>query len=132
MLAFLTVVVMLIVAYSYMQEGVLTAFMMLCNVFVAGLVAFDLWEPCAVELAPMLAGSFLASYEDCFCLVLLFSLTLGLLRWTTNNLANIQPDYPPVLQQGGAVLFGLLTGYLVVGFLICVLQTLPWHENFMG
>jgi cytochrome c biogenesis protein CcdA len=126
------VVIMLGVAYAYLQEGVLTAFTMLCNVFLAGLVAFNFWEPCAAELDPLLAGTLLHGYEDSLCLVLLFTLTLGLLRWTTNTLANLQPEYHPVVQQGGAVVFGLLTGYLVAGFLLCVLQTLPWHENFMN
>jgi hypothetical protein len=28
-------------------------------------------------------------------------------------------------------LFGLLTGYLVAGFLICVAQTLPFDEHFL-
>jgi hypothetical protein len=27
---------------------------------------------------------------------------------------------------------GLLTGYLTAGFLVCVLQTLPWQRNFLG
>jgi hypothetical protein len=132
LLGTLTVVIMLGVAYAFLQEGVLTAFTMLCNVFLAGLVAFNLWEPCAAELDPLVAGTFLHGYEDSFCLVLIFTLTLGLLRWTTNSLANLHPEYNPVLDQAGAAVFGLVTGYLVAGFLVCVLQTLPWHENFMN
>ncbi len=29
-------------------------------------------------------------------------------------------------------MLGLVAGYLVAGFWTCVLQTLPWHENFLG
>ena len=26
----------------------------------------------------------------------------------------------------------MLVGYLTSGFLICVFQTMPWHQNFLG
>jgi hypothetical protein len=134
LLSILTVLIMLIVTYAFWQEGVLTAFTMLCNVLLAGLVAFNFWEPLAALLDPFLADNltFLHGYEDSICLMLLFSLTLGLLRLTTNNLANRLVEYHPVLQQGGSVVCGLITGYLASGFLLCVLQTLPWHRSFMG
>jgi hypothetical protein len=128
----LSIVIMLAVAYAYFQEGLLTAFTMACNVFAAGLVAVDFWEPIAAALDPSFAGSFLHGYEDSLCLMFLFCLTLGLLRLITNSLAHTVVEYHPVVQQGGGVLFGLITGYLVSGFLLMVLQTLPWHQNFMG
>jgi hypothetical protein len=132
LLGTLTVVIMLGVAYVFLLEGALTAFTMLCNIVLAGLVAFNFWEPCAAELDPLLAGTFLHGYEDALCLVALFAGTLGLLRWTTNNLCNAHPDYHPAVDQGASAVCGLVAGYLVAGFLLCVLQTLPWHENFMS
>ena len=36
-----------------------------------------------------------------------------------------------MLQQFGGGAIGLLSGYLVSGFMICALQTLPWHQNFV-
>jgi hypothetical protein len=131
LLGFLSVVIMLIVAYAYFREGLFTACTMAVNVLLAGLVAFNFWESLAALLDPMLAGSFVHGYEDAVCLMVLFSLTLGVLRVITNNLASSRVDFPDWLQSAGGILFGLLTGYLVSGFLICVLQTLPWHENFM-
>ncbi len=131
LLGFLTVLIMVFVAYAYLREGLFTACTMAINVLLAGLVAFNFWEPLAALLDPMLAGSFLHGYEDAFCLVLLFSLVLGLLRALTNNLAGTRVQFEGWLQTGGGFLFGLLTGYLVSGFLICTFQTLPWHENFM-
>ncbi len=131
LLGFLTILIMLLVAYAYLREGLFTACTMAINVVLAGLVAFNFWEPLAALLDPMLAGSFLAGYEDAFCLVLLFALVLGLLRAITNNLASSRVLFEGWLQTAGGTLFGLITGYLVSGFLICTLQTLPWHENFM-
>ncbi len=132
MLVFLTIAVMLIVAYAHSREGVLTAVAMLVNLFLAGLVAFNFFEPLAAELESALAGSFLAGYEDALCLFGLFALTLGVLRAITNHLANTELALPALVQQVGASAVGLVTGYLAAGFLACVLQTLPWSEKFLG
>jgi hypothetical protein len=132
MLGFFTVVIMVIVMYASWREGVLTAFTMTCNVFLAGLVAFNFWEPIARELGSVFADTFLAGSEDCLCLLLLFALTLGLLRLCANSLAPSQPEYHPVVQQGGAAVCGLITGYLISGFLVCAIQTLPLPENFLN
>jgi hypothetical protein len=132
MLAFLTILIMLIAGYAYFREGLLTAVTMLCNVVISGLIAFCFWEPIASELEPVLAGTFLKGYEDCLSLMVLFCLPLGLLRWLTNTLANTEIDYPALVQQIGAVLIALVMGYLVAGFLCCVMQTLPWEDTFLG
>jgi hypothetical protein len=132
LLGFLTVVIMGVVAYAYWREGLLTACTMFLNVFLAGMVAFNFWEPIADVLDPMFATNFLHGWEDFICLTVLFSFTLGILRLTTNNLARSDLEYPPGLLRGGGVFFGLATGYLVSGFLVCVFQTVPWHENFLG
>jgi hypothetical protein len=39
-------------------------------------------------------------------------------------------EYPSILYRGGAVVFGLLGGYLLAGFLVCVIQTLPLPRDF--
>jgi hypothetical protein len=144
MIIVLTFAIMLIVGYAYFREGVFTAFTMCVNVFLAGLVAFNFFEPLASLLEPRLptynrsglpsdpAPPFFWGYEDALCLLLLFSLTLGILRLITNNLASFRMDYPVVIQEGGGVFFGLITGYLLCGFLSCTLQTLPWHKDFLS
>ncbi len=132
LLGFLTIVIMAATAYAYWREGLLTACTMCLNVFLAGLVAFNFWEPLADLLDPMFgAGNSSYHYEDSICLMVLFCSTLALLRWITNSLARTELEFPPAVLRGGGLLFGLATGYLMSGFLICVLQTLPWHENFM-
>jgi hypothetical protein len=132
MLVLLTFLVMGIVAYAFWREGVLTAITMFVNVIIAGLVAFNFFEPLAAEMEPMVKGSFLEGFEDSLLLVAFFCLTLAALRWATNNLANEELDLDPKLQQGAAGVFGLLTGYLLAGFLICVIQTLPGHDHILG
>ncbi len=130
-LGFFTFIIMLAGVYAFWRQGVLPAFAMAVNILLAGLVAFNFFEPIAAQLESMLADSFLQGYEDSFCLVALFSLTLAFLRWASNELIHTIILYNPILQQGGAVLFGLLAGYLVAGFLSCVARTLPADEHFL-
>ena len=127
----LTVLIMGGVAYAFWREGLLTALTAAVNVFLAGLAAFAFWEPVAAQLETMLKDSFLQGYEDAISLVTIFALTLGLLRYATNNLANAHLEYHPLMNQIGTAFFGLVTGYLASGFLLCVLQTLPWQVNFL-
>lgn len=132
MLAFLTLLVMIACGYAYLVEGLFTAFVMLCNVFLSGLIAFNFWEPVANQLDTLFARSFMEGYEDWLTLILIFCLSLGLLRSLTNSLDNTLIEFDDNVQRVGGAIFGLLIGYLVSGFLICALETLPWHERFMN
>jgi hypothetical protein len=132
MLLFFSIGVMLVVAYAYFNQGALTAATMMVNVFLAGLVAFNFFEPLAGELEEMLAGSFLDGLEDSLSLFVLFAATLGGLRVITHNLANTELELPALANQIGAVVFALIAGYLLAGFLMCLVQTLPLGEKFMG
>ena len=130
-LGLFTVLIMGIVAYALWREGPLTAFAMCVNVIVAGLLAFNFWEPIADQLESVFEGSFAEGTEDGLALMLIFLPVLALLRWVTNSIASTHMEYPPILYRAGAVVFGLLTGYLLSGFLVCVLQTLPLQQNFL-
>ncbi len=132
LLVVFTLLVMGGISYAFWREGLLTAVTMTVNVVLAGLIAFAFFEPVASQLEQAFKGSFLAGSEDALSLVALFALSLGLLRLATNNLANAQLEYHPVLRQAGIVLFGMITGYLTSGFLLCVMQTLPLQVDFMG
>jgi hypothetical protein len=132
MLGFLSVLMVLALGYAYLVEGVFTAFLMCCNVIGAGLVAFNFWEPLADLLEPSFRGTFLGGYEDGLSLVLLFSVTLAFLRLLTNNLANTRIEFDERVQTVGGAFFGVVTGYLTAGFLVCVLQTMPFHQKFLG
>ncbi len=131
MLLVLTVLIMFIVAYAYFREGLFTSCAMLVNVVLAGVLTFNFYEPLAGALDATLDGSFLDGYQDFVVMVGLFAIVLGLLRMFTNNLANSLVEFSPLVQQFGGAAVGLLTGYLVAGFLVCALETLPWHKHFM-
>jgi hypothetical protein len=132
MLGFFTILIMFGVGYAYLREGLMTSFAMLINVLLAGTIAFNFFEPLAAMLEPTLSGTFFGGYEDYICMVGLFALTLGILRTATNALCTAVVQFPAPLQRAGAVVVGMAVGYFTTGFLVCALQTLPWHQNFMS
>lgn len=131
LLGFLTILVMLAIAYAHLRGGLMTSFMMCVNVFAAGLVTFNFYEPLADALDLMFTGTFLKGYEDAICMVGLFGVVLVPLRVTANSLCSSVTQFPLWLQFGGGIFFSMVTGYLTSGFLIAVLQTLPLHHEFM-
>ena len=131
MLTGFTLVVTLIVAYAALREGVLTAMATLVNICISGLVAFEFFEPLAEELDGLFRGTFLAGFEDCLSLFVLFAPVLAGLRFLTNNLASQEVELPPLMQQVGSGAVALVSGYLLAGILVVFLQMMPWGENFL-
>lgn len=127
-----TLILMFVVSYAFMVEGIFGAFTMFVNVLIAGLLAFNFWEPLAGSLEGTFFGTFLQGYEDALCLTGIFWLSLVFLRVATNQFAPAEIEVHPAVQRGGGALFGALTGYVVSGFLLCVFQTLPWQVHFLG
>jgi hypothetical protein len=132
MLVLFTFIIMAAVGYAQFRNGLFSSFAMLIMVVLSGLFAFELWEPIADLIEPSLQGTFLGGTEDFIVLVVLYCIALSLMRWGTNYLAPLMIDYHGYVQLAGAGVVGVLTGYLVAGFLACALQTLPLHENFLG
>lgn len=127
-----TLIVMFVVGYAMMVEGVFGAFTVFVNVLIAGLIAFNFWEPLASYLEPNFFDTVLQGYEDAFCLTGIYWLALVLLRVATTQFAPAEIEMHPVAQRAGGALFGILAGYLVSGFLLCVFQTLPWNVRFIA
>jgi uncharacterized membrane protein required for colicin V production len=132
MLYVFTLAVMLIVAYYYWREGLFNAVCSGVCVFLAGLIAFNFWEPLAGWIEVWLDRGPLQGYEDFICLLLLFAISLAMLRSFTNSINYREIDYLPMVNQVGGGAVGLITGYLLAGFLICAMETLPWSQSFLN
>jgi Colicin V production protein len=128
----LCVVIILAVAYAMANEGLFAAVVMTVNVLLAGVLTYSFWEPTADFLESMVAGTFAAGLEDHLAMMILFALFLGGLRLTTNTLTKTEVDFNPNLHRFGGGLVGLVTGYLLAGFLVCAMTTLPLSGGFMG
>jgi uncharacterized membrane protein required for colicin V production len=132
MLIIFTLLVIAGVAFAQYRNGLFTSVTMTIQVIFAGLIAFGLWEPIADELETYLADGRFTGYEDCIALVGLFTLSLLGMRLVTNRLNKAMLDFNMLVQQVGGPAAGAVTGYLVSGFLVCVFQTLPLEEKFLG
>lgn len=132
MLVVLCIVIMLAVGYSMLNEGLFSAVTMLVNVMLAGFMTYSLWEPAADSLESMTKGTFMDGMEDHLAMMLLFAVFLGGLRFATSSLAKSEVQFNPNLNRFGGAFVGLLIGYLVSGFLVCAMETLPLSDNFLG
>src|SRR4051794_19837604 len=132
MILFFTIAVVLAIAYAHHREGLFTAITMLLNVFLAGVLTFEFWEPLASALEPVFQGGILQGTEDFLVMTVIFCAFIALLRWATHSLAFSDFYLEPNLNRFGGALVGMLTGYLLAGFMVCMMETLPYHENFMG
>ena len=131
MLLVATVLIVLAVGYSQYSNGLFSSVAMLLKVVLSGMVAFNYCDPIADALDPILGQGQLAGCEDFLVLTSLFSLSLLVLRITTNYLAPDMITEHGYLQFVGASCVGFITGYLVAGFLVCAIQTLPLDERFL-
>jgi hypothetical protein len=132
MLILFTIALMLICAFVYLREGLFTAVCMCVNVLLSGLIAFNFFEPLADGIESLFERTWLQGYEDFGCMVGIFCVCLAILRNLTNRMNNEEVEYQPTLNALGAAAVALVTGYLLAGFLVCAMQTLPWHQNFLG
>lgn len=118
-------------AYAQYRNGLFTSFAMLIMVLISGLVAFGFFEPIADALDPVFQNNALAGCEDMVVLLLLFAGTFFALRLALTYLNPDTIEEHGHLQQQGALVVGLVTGYFLAGFLICALETLPLEPNFL-
>jgi len=132
MLMFLSVFIILGVAYALFREGFFNAFVMLVNTLIALIVTFNFFEWLADVLEDMVVGTFLANYEDAFSIAAIFAATLGLLRSATNKIQKEIVEFDGYVQQAGAAVVGLVTGYITSGLVVLMLQTLPLGKDFLG
>lgn len=123
--------IMLATAYAQYRNGLFSSFAMLIMVLISGLVAFGFFEPIADALDPVFENNALSGCEDMVVMVLLFAGTLFLLRLATTYINTEMIDQHGQLQQVGAMVVGLVTGYFLAGFLICAMETLPLDTNFL-
>jgi Colicin V production protein len=130
MLELLTIVLMLLLAALQTRAGLFAALVLFCNVIVAGVLAFNFWEPLARMLGQH--SPRLDQYADALWLTALVALFLIMLRWLTSYLAPRRLTLPPRFDRLGGALVGCCTGYLFAGLVSCLLQTLPLPERFLG
>ena len=100
----LIVFLILGLTYALTSEGLWGSALMFFNVLFGALIAFNFYEP----LSAMLDGTGIGwGFSDTLCLMLLFSISVLLLRMTTETIAPAQVRFPMPVYHAGRLLFGL-------------------------
>ena len=123
-------VVVGITVYCVSTEGAWGAVHTFLCVLLAALVAMNFFEP----LASFLDG-IVPAYKNYMDVIALVGLFIGLtfaLRMGSEHLTPVYIRLPSTLDQVGKWLFGALTGYLTMAFLLAALHTAPLPREFMG
>lgn len=125
----LLVVILLACAASLYPEGLWGNAINLVNIILAGLLAFNFFEP----LARFLEGQ-MASYTfflDFISLWLIFCVSLVVLRTASNLLSRVKVRFLMIVDRVGSGILAVLVGWVMVCFTAATLHTAPLARNFM-
>lgn len=122
----------LVLAITFMHSvfGLYSGVIHVCCCILAALVAFGFFEPLTLLLTKE-AGLHPAYTEPC-CLLLLFVVTLIVLRTAADNLLRGNVQLPQYVDTGGAIVLGFIGAEIVVGVLVISVLMLPLGGRVMG
>ncbi len=127
------IVVLLLIlgmTYALMSEGLWGAALMFFNVLFATMITLNCYEPLAGLIGNNV--SFLAGYADALCIMLIFTITLLLLRLATEALAPSMVRYPTPIYHIGRIGFAFVTSALAAGVMLIALDASPVNKKILG
>jgi hypothetical protein len=116
--------------YALMSEGLWGAALMFFNVTFAGVVAFNFYEPLADLLAKNV--SFISGFADMLMMMLLFIVSLVVLRLTTESIAPAMVRFPAPLYHLGRVVFAIGGSVVTMAIILLAFETAPVHKKVFG
>ena len=118
------------VTYALMSEGLWGAALAFFNTLFAALISFNFYEPLAQIIVDN--ASFAASFADSLSMMLLFVVSLLLLRLSTDSLAPSMVRFPTPLYHLGRSVFGLGGATVAVAMLLLGYQASPVQKKMLG
>ena len=115
------------IAYLQMTQGLFSSLVMaVCTVFSAGLamILYERLGSTMYEVQPVIA--------DAVSLTLLFVAPLFLLRYLADRFINKDILFNVYVDRVGGAVFGLLSGTIMIGVLLVVMQLLPFGRVLLG
>jgi uncharacterized membrane protein required for colicin V production len=127
----LSVLVLILgMTYALASEGLWGAVLMFFNSLFAGMIAFNFYEPLATLLATNVEP--ISGYADTLCLMVLYLVSLLILRLATEYLAPMMVRYPAPIYHIGRWLFGFLASCVTMAILLLAFHTSPVHKKMFG
>ena len=118
------------VTYALMSEGLWGSALMFFNVLFAALIAFNFYEPLAQLLVDNVEA--VANFADSICMMVLFVVSLLLLRLATESLSPSMVRFPTPLYHLGRVIFGVGGAVIAVAMLLLGYQASPVQKKMLG
>jgi uncharacterized membrane protein required for colicin V production len=118
------------IIWAVSSQGLWGAALKFVNVMLAGLVAFNFYEPIASLLDRYV--EFMRSFSDFVCLVILFVFAFLALDLLTDRLGPTMVRFPGWLYHAGRFVFAVATAWYTVGMMLAIVETAPIHKQFLG
>lgn len=134
MIHLIVIAIIGIIAYIWASRGFFSAFLHMLCVFVAGAIAFAVWEPSALLIMSMddSGSGWLTDFAWTLGLLVPFCLVLTIIRLSLDKLVPFNVDLDGVSNLVGGGLCGLVSGVLTAGILLIGGSYLRIGTNLMG
>jgi uncharacterized membrane protein required for colicin V production len=120
------------ITYALMSEGLWGSALMFFNVLFAALISFNFYEPLAQLIVDQVGGETVGSFADSVSMMLLFVISLLLLRLATESIAPSMVRFPTPLYHLGRVIFALGGATVMVAMLLLGYQASPVQKKMLG
>ncbi len=116
--------------WALTSEGLWGAALMFFNSLFAAMITMNFYEIPARLIAEKV--DFLSGYGDALCILLIFTVTLLILRLITENFAPAMVRFPMPLYHAGRFIFGVLGAAVTMGMIMIALDASPVHKKILG
>ena len=124
------IVLILGMTYALSSEGLWGAALMFFNVLLATMITMNFYEPLAQMIGTNV--SFLSGFADALCIMVIFSVTLLILRLLTEYLGPVMVRYPAPVYHLGRLVFAFLASVLAMGVMLLALDASPVDKKIFG
>src|SRR5271165_5675234 len=115
--------------YVLTSEGLWGSALMFFNVLFAAMITFNFYEP----LAALLDSTGIPwGFSDTLCMLGLFSISLLLLRMTTETIAPVMVKFPMPVYHAGRLIFGLGGAAITMAVVILAFHAAPVHKKIFS
>jgi uncharacterized membrane protein required for colicin V production len=116
--------------YALASEGLWGAALMFFNALFAAMITLNFYEPLAQVIGTNV--TFLSGYADALCILLIFTVSLLLMRLLTELLAPSMVRFPKPLYHIGRLGFALGGSLVTMGVMLLALDASPVNRKILG
>jgi hypothetical protein len=120
------------IVYALTSEGLWGAALMFFNVLFASLISFNFYEPLAKLIVDNAGNETVSSFADSVSMMLLFAISLLLLRLATETIAPSMVRFPTALYHPGRFVFAIGGALIMMAMLLLGYQASPVQKKMLG